>query len=102
MPHGRRHTIDRAGLPQASLAQEAAGLKPDDILVSLDGVEIEFQMAPGTEAPAEMHFYFPKFRALCIAENATHNLHNLHNAHNGQNATTERRVGPKQTGHRLR
>lgn len=32
---------------------------------------------PGTEAPAEMHFYFPRFRALCMAENATHNLHNL-------------------------
>ncbi|SEH59043.1 Alkyl sulfatase BDS1, metallo-beta-lactamase superfamily [Mycolicibacterium rutilum] len=44
---------------------------------TVDGVEIEFQMAPGTEAPAEMHFYFPKFRALCMAENATHNLHNL-------------------------
>ena len=44
---------------------------------TFDGVEIEFQMAPGTEAPAEMHFYFPKFRALCMAENATHNLHNL-------------------------
>jgi alkyl sulfatase BDS1-like metallo-beta-lactamase superfamily hydrolase len=43
----------------------------------IDGVEIEFQMAPGTEAPAEMHFYFPRFRALCMAENATHNLHNL-------------------------
>lgn len=43
----------------------------------VDGVDIEFQMAPGTEAPAEMHFYFPKFRALCMAENATHNLHNL-------------------------
>ncbi|MGV0594340.1 alkyl/aryl-sulfatase [Mycolicibacterium porcinum] len=44
---------------------------------TIDGIEIEFQMAPGTEAPAEMHFYFPKFRALCMAENATHNLHNL-------------------------
>jgi alkyl sulfatase BDS1-like metallo-beta-lactamase superfamily hydrolase len=43
----------------------------------LDGVEIEFQMAPGTEAPAEMHFYFPRYRALCMAENATHTLHNL-------------------------
>jgi alkyl sulfatase BDS1-like metallo-beta-lactamase superfamily hydrolase len=43
----------------------------------IDGVEIEFQMAPGTEAPAEMHFYFARFRALCMAENATHNLHNL-------------------------
>jgi alkyl sulfatase BDS1-like metallo-beta-lactamase superfamily hydrolase len=44
---------------------------------TIDGVQIEFQMAPGTEAPAEMHFYFPRFRALCMAENATHNLHNL-------------------------
>jgi alkyl sulfatase BDS1-like metallo-beta-lactamase superfamily hydrolase len=44
---------------------------------TIDGVEIEFQMAPGTEAPAEMHFYFPQLRALCMAENATHNLHNL-------------------------
>lgn len=44
---------------------------------TVDGVEIEFQMAPGTEAPAEMHFYFPRYRALCMAENATHNLHNL-------------------------
>jgi alkyl sulfatase BDS1-like metallo-beta-lactamase superfamily hydrolase len=34
-------------------------------------------MAPGTEAPSEMHFYFPDFKALCLAENATHNLHNL-------------------------
>lgn len=44
---------------------------------TIDGIEIEFQMAPGTEAPAEMHFYFPRHRALCIAENATHNMHNL-------------------------
>ncbi len=44
---------------------------------TIDGVEIEFQMAPGSEAPAEMHFYFPRFRALCMAENATHNMHNL-------------------------
>ena len=44
---------------------------------TVDGLEIEFQMAPGTEAPAEMHFLFPKYRALCMAENATHTLHNL-------------------------
>lgn len=44
---------------------------------TVDGVEIEFQMAPGTEAPVEMHFYFPRYRALCMAENATHTLHNL-------------------------
>ncbi|QNN51827.1 alkyl/aryl-sulfatase [Nocardioides mesophilus] len=44
---------------------------------TLDGVRMVFQMAPGTEAPAEMHFHFPGFRALCLAENATHTLHNL-------------------------
>ncbi|MFD4443595.1 alkyl/aryl-sulfatase [Nocardia sp. NPDC058519] len=45
--------------------------------VTVDGVAIEFQMTPGTEAPSEMNFYFPDRRALCMAENATHTLHNL-------------------------
>ncbi|MFF2052933.1 alkyl/aryl-sulfatase [Leifsonia sp. NPDC058194] len=44
---------------------------------TIDGVEFEFQMAPNTEAPSEMHFYLPRYRALCMAENATHTLHNL-------------------------
>ena len=43
----------------------------------LDGVRIVFQLTPGTECPAEMNFCFPDKRALCMAENATHNLHNL-------------------------
>jgi alkyl sulfatase BDS1-like metallo-beta-lactamase superfamily hydrolase len=43
----------------------------------IDGVHIVFQMTPGTECPSEMNFYFPDKRALCMAENATHNLHNL-------------------------
>jgi alkyl sulfatase BDS1-like metallo-beta-lactamase superfamily hydrolase len=43
----------------------------------IDGVRITFQLTPGTEAPAEMNFHFPGLRALCLAENATHNLHNL-------------------------
>ncbi len=43
----------------------------------VDGVRIVFQMAPDTEAPSEMLFYFPAFKALCTAEDATHNLHNL-------------------------
>ena len=71
------------GLGQVPSTGEVAIIVPTiDIQVTgekhtIDGVEIEFQMAPGTEAPAEMHFYFPRFRALCMAENATHNLHNL-------------------------
>ena len=71
------------GLGQAPSTGEVGIIVPTlDITTTgethtIDGVQIEFQMAPGTEAPAEMHFYFPKFRALCMAENATHNLHNL-------------------------
>ncbi|MUM16637.1 MBL fold metallo-hydrolase [Mycobacterium sp. CBMA271] len=44
---------------------------------TVDGVRMVFQLTPGTEAPAEMNFYFPERRALCMAENATHTLHNL-------------------------
>ena len=44
---------------------------------TVDGIHMVFQMTPGTEAPAEMNFYFPGHRALCMAENATHNLHNV-------------------------
>ncbi|KAK1142414.1 hypothetical protein N8T08_007966 [Aspergillus melleus] len=43
----------------------------------VDGVRIQFQMVPGTEAPSEMNFYFPDHRALYIAECATHCLHNI-------------------------
>lgn len=45
--------------------------------ITLDGVRIVFQMAHGAEAPSEMHFYFPDFEAMCLAENATHTMHNL-------------------------
>lgn len=43
----------------------------------IDGVRIEFQLTPGTEAPAEMNLYFPHAKALCMAENATHTMHNV-------------------------
>ncbi|MCO4880211.1 alkyl sulfatase dimerization domain-containing protein [Paraburkholderia caribensis] len=43
----------------------------------IDGVEIVFQLTPESEAPAEMHFYFPQERALNLAENGTRSLHNL-------------------------
>ncbi|WP_434416312.1 alkyl/aryl-sulfatase [Nannocystis pusilla] len=43
----------------------------------IDGVKMVFQLTPGTEAPAEMNTYFPQFKAMWMAENATHNLHNI-------------------------
>ncbi|OBI29818.1 MBL fold metallo-hydrolase [Mycolicibacter terrae] len=71
------------GLGQNTSTGEVAVIVPTDTICRtgetrvVDGVQIEFQMAPGSEAPAEMHFYFPQFRALCMAENATHTHHNL-------------------------
>ncbi|WP_432181527.1 alkyl/aryl-sulfatase [Streptomyces sp. NBC_00063] len=44
---------------------------------TVDGVRMVFQMAPDTEAPAELLIHFPDFKALCTAEDATHTLHNL-------------------------
>jgi len=45
--------------------------------LTVDGIEIEFQITPGTEAPAEMNFYLPHLRALCLAENANPTMHNV-------------------------
>lgn len=50
----------------------------------IDGIEIEFQMTPGTEAPAEMVFYFPQFKALCMSEITSHHLHNLYTPRGAQ------------------
>lgn len=44
---------------------------------TVDGIQMVFQMTPGTEAPAEMNVFFPQFKAMWMAENATHTLHNL-------------------------
>lgn len=46
--------------------------------LNIDGLEFDFLMAPGSEAPSEMHFYIPTLKALCTAENTTHTLHNFY------------------------
>ena len=45
--------------------------------LEIDGVEMLFQITPGSEAPAEMNFFFPQHRVLCAAENTSHNMHNI-------------------------
>ncbi|GAA4716398.1 alkyl sulfatase dimerization domain-containing protein [Isoptericola chiayiensis] len=72
-----------AGLGQTTSTGTVTLIRPTlDITTTgqeetVDGVRIVFQMAPDTEAPAEMLFYFPDHRALCAAEDATHTQHNL-------------------------
>ena len=72
-----------AGLGQTISIGTVSILAPTDTVTTtgheetVDGVRMVFQMAPNTEAPSEMLIYLPDFKALCTAEDATHNLHNL-------------------------
>lgn len=43
----------------------------------IDGVRLEFQLTPDTEAPSELNVYLPDHRVLLVAENANHTLHNV-------------------------
>jgi len=82
-PKGAKGQVG-AGLGQTTSSGAVTLIDPTDYItatgqtLTLDGLEIEFQLTPGTEAPAEMNFVFPKYRALCMAENCTHNMHNLY------------------------
>jgi alkyl sulfatase BDS1-like metallo-beta-lactamase superfamily hydrolase len=79
---GPRGQVD-CGLGKSMAAGSVALLRPTDLIIStgdtrvIDGVEFEFQMAPNSEAPAEMHFFLPRYKLLNLAENCTHNFHNL-------------------------
>ena len=72
-----------AGLGQTVSTGEVTLIAPTDIISKtgetreIAGINIEFQMAPYTEAPSEMLIYFPDHKALCAAEDATHTFHNL-------------------------
>ena len=79
---GPRGQVD-CGLGKSMAAGAVALLRPTDLIKetgdkrTIDGIEFEFQMAPNSEAPAEMHFFILRYRLLNLAENCTHNFHNL-------------------------
>ena len=51
----------------------------DDIeTLVVDGVKMEFQNTPNTEAPSEMNTWFPDLKVLWMAENTTGNMHNIY------------------------
>lgn len=52
--------------------------------LEIDGVELEFQLTPGTEAPVEMNLWIPEKKALWVAENCTGTLHNLYTLRGAQ------------------
>src|SRR5712672_1883757 len=82
LARGSRGQVD-CGLGKSTAAGSVALLRPSDLIMAtgdkrtIDGLEFEFQMAPNSEAPAEMHFFVPHYQLLNLAENCTHNFHNL-------------------------
>jgi alkyl sulfatase BDS1-like metallo-beta-lactamase superfamily hydrolase len=78
-----RAQID-TGLGKALAKGTISLIAPNDLIKAayetrtIDGVEIEFHLVPGSEAPAEMIQYYPQFKLLNMAEDATHNMHNLY------------------------
>jgi alkyl sulfatase BDS1-like metallo-beta-lactamase superfamily hydrolase len=72
-----------AGLGQTTSTGTFSLIAPTDSITEtgqtrvVDGIAMEFQLTPGTEAPAEMNILFPDHAALCMAENTTHVLHNI-------------------------
>ncbi len=83
LPVGERAQID-TGLGKALSKGTISLIAPNDVIKqpyetrTVDGVEMEFHLVPGSEAPAEMLIYFPQFKLLNMAEDATHNMHNLY------------------------
>jgi alkyl sulfatase BDS1-like metallo-beta-lactamase superfamily hydrolase len=79
---GVRGQVD-CGLGKSMAAGSVALVRPTDLIMAtgdkrtIDGLDFEFQMAPNSEAPAEMHSFIPRYRLLNLAENCTHNFHNL-------------------------
>jgi alkyl sulfatase BDS1-like metallo-beta-lactamase superfamily hydrolase len=89
LPRGPKGHVD-AGLGKAvslgatSLVAPTESISKTGTRLVIDGVEAVFQVTPGTEAPAEMNFFFPRLKALCMAENCTCNLHNLYTPRGAQ------------------
>jgi alkyl sulfatase BDS1-like metallo-beta-lactamase superfamily hydrolase len=82
LPRGARGQVD-AGLGKG-VARGTPGLIAPTMSIGkavemhvIDGLEIVFQLAPETEAPAEMHMFYPRLGVLNMAENACPLLHNF-------------------------
>ena len=82
LPYGERQSVGMGTGPRIALGDVKLVPPTRDIthtgeVVTVDGLDIVFQMAPGAEAPVEINFYIPKYKALCMAETATATIHNV-------------------------
>jgi alkyl sulfatase BDS1-like metallo-beta-lactamase superfamily hydrolase len=82
LPRGPRGQVD-AGLGKGVARGTTGLIAPTQSIVqaveehTIDGIRIVFQLAPETEAPAEMHMFYPQLHVLNMAENACPLLHNF-------------------------
>ncbi|MDP2332377.1 MAG: alkyl sulfatase dimerization domain-containing protein [Reyranella sp.] len=82
LPRGPRGQVD-AGLGKGVARGTPGLIAPTQLIAkpveehTIDGVRIVFQLAPETEAPAEMHMFYPELGVLNMAENACPLLHNF-------------------------
>lgn len=89
LEHGETGTLS-VGLGMGQSTGTVSYISPNDIITmtgetrTIDGVKMEFQLTPGTEAPAEMNTWFPDKNALWMAENCTATLHNLYTLRGAQ------------------
>ncbi len=60
------------GLMEPTINVDHTGQK-----VTIDGIEMEFILTSGAEAPSEFMFYISKYKAFCQAEIINHTFHNL-------------------------
>lgn len=73
-----------AGLGMSTSSGTISLIPPTDEItetgqrMTIDGLDFEFQLAPDTEAPAEMHWYIEQLKAVSAAENCCHTLHNTY------------------------
>ena len=83
VPPGAKGQID-TGLGTMLSRGRITLIEPNDLIDktmdtrSVDGVQMVFQLTPGTEAPAEMNLWFPQFKVFDAAENVTQQIHNLY------------------------
>lgn len=70
-------TQTSTGIASIMKETEEIGTQDNGIPKRVAGRTIVFWNAPSSEAPAEMIFWFPKFKAFCQAEDLNHTLHNL-------------------------
>ncbi|QRY77942.1 MBL fold metallo-hydrolase [Pseudomonas sp. PDNC002] len=83
LPRGERGQVDVGMGKVLPSGGTLTLIEPTDLIKNeyethtVAGIDIEFQLTPGTEAPAEMNFYFPQLRALCMSENSTQMMHNI-------------------------